>query len=336
MCFTLLRSRGQDAVVLEQHHGFLCGLQGQLAVLGAANHTVGNLGVGIMLGGIEHTQLHAGGEHPAGGTVNVGIGDEPIIVGLTQGVYVGTVATLQVEAGLEGDGRGFLQGSGVVVRREDVLHATAVGDDIAVKAPVAAQYIGQQPGVARAGRTVDGVVGCHDRLGTALGDTGLEGGEIVFAQHLLRCGDLTLETVVLLVVDCEVLGRRYHLEVALVVALQTTDKGRSRLSAQEGIFAVGLCRASPAWVAGHVHRGRPEGEQVAVVERLLASLVEGVPTGSGLIADGCGYLLHQGRIPGGTQGDGLRKHGEAAGAHHAVQRLVAVVVFVNAQPLDAR
>ncbi len=61
---------------------------------------------------------------------------------------------------------------------EDVDDRAAVGDDVALEAPLAAELILEQELVGAGGLAVDAVVGAHDGVGLALGDGGAEGGQI--------------------------------------------------------------------------------------------------------------------------------------------------------------
>ena len=64
---------------------------------------------------------------------------------------------------------------------------------------------------------------------------------------------------------------------------------------------------------------------------LFLALFQFVPAGTGFVGDDGGNLEVKGRIPHAGQGNRLRENGEFPRTNDAVQRLVAVKIFVNSQ-----
>ena len=61
---------------------------------------------------------------------------------------------------------------------EDVDDRAAVGDDVALEAPLAAKLILKQELIGAGRLAIDAVVGAHHGAGFAFGDGGAEGGQI--------------------------------------------------------------------------------------------------------------------------------------------------------------
>ena len=223
------------------------------------------------------------------------------------------------------DGRGLRLGRLVVVAGEDVDNRAAVGDHVALEAPLAAQLILEQELVGAGGLAVNAVVGAHHRVGLALCHRGAEGGQIgvqfvVLAHHHVCRVARGLRTAV----HGKMLGGGDDAIVMRIVALHAGHKGHAHARRQEGIFAVGFLAAAPAGIAEDVDVGRPEVEarQRYVLSPSAHCLhVHDAPLG----ADDLGHLVNGRRVEGGGQADGL---GELGGAvvQHAVQRLAPPVV----------
>ena len=131
-----------------------------------------------------------------------------------------------------------------------------------------------------------------------------------------------------------VLGCSHGFQVLGVVALKPENELRRHAAGQVGVFAVSFHAASPARVAKEIDVGAPEGE--ALIDIALAAADELMMLGARFIGDGGGNAEEQVRIPGGSQADGFREHGGAAGARHAVQAFAPPVVLRNAQAIDGR
>ena len=133
-------------------------------------------------------------------------------------------------------------------------------------------------------------------------------------------------------VDGVVLGGGDGLEVGGVVALEAFDEGDAEAGGEEGVFAVGLLAAAPAWIAEDVDVGRPDGEAVVDGVDVVADGL--VVLGAGFGGDDGGDLVDEGRVPGGGHADGLREHGGVAGAGDAVEAFVPPVVGGDVEARD--
>ena len=326
-----LVERQHVALVLEQHQALPCRLQRQLLVLLAAHHIGADAVIGVHGRVVKEPQAHAPAQDVIGRRVDVGIGDAIVPVGVKQWLAIHVVSALQVQSRLDGQHSRGLIVPHILVLGHHPLRCAAVAHHISIKSPVMAQHLLQQIAVDRAGDVVHRIVSAHHALRLALLDTVLKGRQIILAQVTLADDSIAAGTVVLLVVGSKVLECRHHLDISWVIALQPTHKGASQSAGEHWVLAIGLGCASPSRVTRHVDGWRPEGEQVTAAVVLVTSQVEVVPLATRLIADGGCDALQQGRVPCCRQRDGLRKHGELARPDDAMQRLVAVIILVDAQ-----
>ena len=315
----------EAALIFEQDHGLVGGLESQSLVRGGVDLGEGDGGVGHFGGGIEEAETEARDEEALEGGVDLGLLDEAFVDGGGEGT-VGSAA-VGVGAGADaGDGGGFGVGGEVVaVLLEEVVDGPAVGGDVAFEGPVAAEDVPEEHLAGAGGGVVDGVVGAHDGVGAAFGDRGAEGGQVGVPEVVRGGVDVGRVTGGLGAgVDGVVLGGGDDLEVVGVVALEAFDEGDAEAAGEEGVFAVGLLTAAPARVAEDVDVGRPDREAEVDGVDVVA---EGFAVfGAGLGGDGGGDAAEQGRVPGGGHADGLREHGGVAGAGDAVEAFVPPVV----------
>ena len=82
-------------------------------------------------------------------------------------------------------GGGHLKASAGARGLNSAVRTTPVGDDHAIEAPLGAQDVGQQVLVFVRVRTVDEVVGAHDRPGLSLSADDLEAGQVNLAHRAL-------------------------------------------------------------------------------------------------------------------------------------------------------
>ena len=141
----------------------------------------------------------------------------------------------------------------------------------------------------------------------------------------------------LLVVGGKVLRGRHRLEVFGVLSLDPAHKGCAVFTGKVRVLAVGLRRPSPAGIPRKVQVRAPEGQKT-VVKPLIGLAAVFLPLAvkilrAGFRRDRVRDLLQKNVVKHRAQGDGLREHCEFSGPHHAVQRLVAVVVFRDAEPV---
>ncbi len=319
------------AFVLEQHQGGAGGLEGEPVMFRAIVDGIGYPGVRDALRGIEFPEPEAGGEEAFDSSVDLRFGDQPLAHRLGQGAVL--LAAAEVAAGYDGAGRCGRHPRHHFVAVEDIRDGPAVGDDIAVEAPLPAQDRGHQQGAAAAGFALVAVIGAHDRLGSSLAYAHLKGGEVGFAQ-VAFAGD-GVEAVALRLgtaVHGVVFGSGDRLEVARIVALEALDKGDAEAAGEEGILAVGLLAAAPARIAEDVDVRRPEGEPL--VNAALALADEFVVLGASLVADHRGDAANKRFIPGGPEPDGLGKDRGDAGPGDPVQGLVPPVAGGDAEAGD--
>jgi len=72
----------------------------------------------------------------------------------------------------------------------NVANRAAIGDNVTLEAPFAAQLILQQELIGAGGLAVNAVVGAHHAAGLALGNGGAKGGQIGVQLVVLAYGDI--------------------------------------------------------------------------------------------------------------------------------------------------
>ena len=195
-----------------------------------------------------------------------------------------------------------------MMRLHQHLQTLAVGGHITAKSPFLAQNFLEQPVIDVGGNAINLVVGGHDAANVRLLDCSLKGHQKILANDALgiisRRG---VGTSLGLPMDCEVFhGRQNVMAIDIErIALQSCDCRDSHSRYQERILAIGLFGASPARITREIKHRR---EDLARAAR------------TGLVTRGGEYLLHELRVPGARQPDGLRKTG-AAVFHEAMQGL---------------
>ena len=292
-----------------------------------------NLGIGYHFVRIEHAELEARGEDVAQRLVDVLLRQEALLEGTGQGVVL--AAAVEVAACFHGERGGFLGRGHQLVRHPDVADRVTIGHHVAGESPALSQRLCQQERARRGGLSVHAIVGAHDGAHPAFADGRFKVGQIAVVKVLL--GRLGIEAVserLRSAVHRKVLGAGQGLGVARIVALESLDEGDSQASGQKRIFAIRLLAASPARIADEVDVGCPEGEAVVLSVQAAADGV--MIFGARLGGDGIGDLVQQRGVPHGGQADGLRKRGGGAGARHAVEAFVPVVVSRHAEPFDGR
>src|SRR6185436_7828792 len=159
----------------------------------------------------------------------------------------------------------------------NVVDGAAVGNNVAVEAPLAAQNIRHQLLVCATRLTVRAVVSTHHRVGPAFHDRRAKSGQISFAQIAFVSG--RVETVTLrfrTTMHCVMFRRGYYFEVARVITLQSAYELNAKSCGEIRIFAVGFLAASPTWIAKDVDVRTPESQSlvtaVLVVTQKLVML----------------------------------------------------------------
>ena len=170
----------QRAVVGEQTHPFARCLQRQGAGLGVAGQRLGQRGIAI--GVFEQPAAELEGQHPGAGGVDQSLREAARAHGVHEcrkGLPLGQFA---VDPGAQGLMRRVLQIARDMVQRGELVHPAVIAGDDPVEAPLAAQHIAQQPGVAMRGHTVDLVITRHHRADRTAADDFPKRREEVFAQ----------------------------------------------------------------------------------------------------------------------------------------------------------
>ena len=116
-------------------------------------------------------------------------------------------------------------------RSDPVMNRTPIRNHDAVRSPLVAQHLGQQPTVLRAVRAVQLVVGAHHRPRVGAGDDALEGWQIDLPQCALIHLRADPQPVVFLVVGRIMLERRPDAE-----ALNTLHHRGGQLAREVRIF----------------------------------------------------------------------------------------------------
>ena len=236
--FLHVRSERQRAIILQQHHGFLRGLERKLPVSRTVDFRRGRIRVGDHVGRIEHPQSHASGKQALQRAVKVGLGHEALVHGVNKRTVIMIVLrdgeeirTLVVHAMLHGDRGGLGLALGVMMPLKYIDHGIAVGYHVAVELPCAAQGVDQQE-IAGAGRlAVYPVVGAHDGLRLAFGDGCAECRQVSIFHVMFR--DLHINGMpgrLRPAVHRIMFGRRNHAVILRIVALQPRNKSDTHAS----------------------------------------------------------------------------------------------------------
>ena len=332
------RREGQDAVVLEEHHGFAGCLHGQGVMFGAADNFGFQARPGQFFGRVEHTQFEAAPEHIAEGIVDVGLADKALLQAFLEETEA--AAALQVgavEDGVYGSvnrvGMGLVLSLGV-----EVVDGVAVGEDDAVVTPLVAEDVHEQAVAHAAGIAFVALVGAHYLAHLSVDHQGLESRKVGFPE--VAHGNGYVHAVAErfgTAVHGIVLGARMGLVVSAVEALHAQDGLQAHHAGQVRVFPAGLLAAPPAGIPEDVHIGAPEGE--LRIGRVVAGVVPhvplalgAVPVGTGLIAHRLVDLPHLHRVERGRQADVLRIHGVVR-CHNPMAGLAPPVIGRNAQPV---
>ena len=259
------RLERKHAVVLEQHHRLIRQLARVGAMLGAVEFLLIDLCVGNHVRRIEHAELDSRREQANQARVESALRQ----ISLLHGVDVGLVDRLAetrgerdalvIHAAQDGDRCALRLRRTIAMVGRDVADGIAVGDDVSLESPLAAQLILQQVLIGACRLAVDRVVGAHDRAGLAFDDgsaeRGLVGIDLVVFAHV-HIGEVACR--LRSAVHGEVLRRGNREVVLRIVALQSGHVGNTHAAGEERIFAVGLLPAAPARIAEDVQIGRPE------------------------------------------------------------------------------
>ena len=197
-----------------------------------------------------------------------------------------------------------------------VAERTPVGDNKAVKAPVAAQYLGQQPSIVAGVDIVDARIAAHNGLGLCVFDNGLKRGQIQLPQGALVDLTVAVEPLVLLIVGGKMLQAR-----ARTTALRTLHPCCAHGTGCTGVLGEIFKIAATEGVALDVDAGAKDNVHAV---------------GKPFFADGFALGLQQRCIPRCSAGNGSGKAGRwfrAVDAEHiACVFLAAHAVGAVAHP----
>ena len=162
--------RGDLVLVLEQRDGLARGLQRQFAMLVAAHHALGLIGIDI--GIVEQPHLELPEEHGRDQLVELLLLEHALPHQLHQVQVAVRLRQLDVDARLNREPARllFVFGDEVAVRVRTVAEfpdGVVVRDDEALEAPLLAQHVAQQPLVGVRGNAVDFVVRGHHVMAPA-------------------------------------------------------------------------------------------------------------------------------------------------------------------------
>ncbi|MNV13338.1 hypothetical protein D3C71_1039740 [compost metagenome] len=296
-------------------------------------HRSGNLRPAHTFRWVEHAQPHARSEQLRHRIIDLRFADQALAHRCRQGGVF--LPALQFGSVLDGQRRRFLAAGNDLVVLPYIDDGPAIGNHVALEAPVAAQQVAQQEMAGAGGLAIHAVVGAHHRIHIALFHQCFEGRQVGVVQIALARARIEVMAVGFrAAVYGQVLGSGVQLAVDGIVTLQTVHEGNTHASGEVRILAVGFLTAAPARVAEDVDVGRPESQPLIARMRTLTD--ELVMLGARLVADRGSHLPHQRYVESSRQTDGLRKNGGLPCACHAVQAFIPPVVGGYAKTFDGR
>lgn len=154
---------------------------------------------------VEHAQAESRFKQTLHRAVDIGGGEQSIRNGEGQGRVL--PATAQVGSRFNREGICLFQTKNVSVALMNIADGPAIGDHVALEAPLVAQRVQQE--MIRARRfTVHGVVGTHDGIGVAFHDRGAKRGSVGIGEIVPRNGRVEAMTQGFrAAVDGKMLGR---------------------------------------------------------------------------------------------------------------------------------
>ncbi len=281
--------RQQVRVVLEQDDRCPGGLTRQRAMVGVTIDHCGRLDIDVRL--LEQAELELHAEHPRDRRVDRRDRDEAAL----ERVEVRPLLAVRrlkddVQPGFEGvRGRRARVGLGHVQNRR-AAGGRGVRDHEPLEPPVALQDVRQEPPILCCRRSVDGVVGGHDRA-----CAGLQGRherwEVPFGQRTFTVIDRIAVAAALADVGHEMFRRRDDAR-----PLEGGDVGAAHRGGKHGILSIRFLDASPSHVVRDVDDRRQH----------LANA-----SASGLAGDGIRDARDDRFVPGRRERDGRREHRRA-------------------------
>jgi hypothetical protein len=150
------------------------------------------------LGRIEHAQTHAGGEQALHRLIENGFRNDSLLNGGEKRIPLLMYALLhrnaadQIGSSLECNGHACDHGFCVMVVLKDVGNRRAIGDHVALEAPILAEVFAQQDVIRARRLSVDRVVGAHQGTGLTLGHRRPKRGQIRVLQVVTRDFDIAV------------------------------------------------------------------------------------------------------------------------------------------------
>ena len=244
-------------------------------------------------------------------------------------------SALQVEAGLYGYcacGGGVL---GNVVSTVYVIDGSAVGNHVAVEAPLVPEGLRKEEFASRCAVAENAVVCTHYYLYLSILHKPLKGWQIGFIQVLeRRYGIVAVACGFRSGVYCKVFCAGGGLKVERIVSLDSLHVCGTHRSCQERILSVGFHSASPPWIPENVDVGGPEGK--ACIPAVVTHSAEHVKLGAPLVRNHVSNFLYQFRVECGSQADWLGKYGGLSASGNSVKGFAPPVVRLYSKPFDSR
>ena len=220
----------------------------------------------------------------------------------------------------------------------EIAHSTAIADHQILEAPLIAQNLLQQTGIATTRFVVKTLIGTHHFAHLRILHQCLECRHIGF-PHVTRrdIGKIGMMTGVFRsAMHCIVLGTSPQLAIFCVFrTLQATHNSRSHHRGKIGVLAIGFLSASPSRVSEDIHIGSPNRQ---AVELLILSSVEHtlVVLGTKLGTSCIEHFVQQRRIERGCHGYWFREDCNATHVGSAMQGLTPPKEFPDSQTRNGR
>ena len=171
---------------------------------------------------------------------------------------------------------------------DSIMRGAPIGHHKAVKAPLFAENIGEEPLVLRTERAIDGVVGAHEGRGLCGFHDALKCFEVDLAGGALIADAVAPEAVVFRIVEGKVLDGNAH-----ALALNALDFADAHLGSKQGIFGI-VFEVPPAQRVALDVDARTEDDIDAVVHALFGDALPHLSGVFGIPARGDGRRRREG------------------------------------------
>ena len=246
---------------------------------------------------VEHAQAESRFKQMLYRAIDIARGKQAILHG--EGQRRVFRAAAQVGSRFNREGIRLFQGKNVSVALMNIADGPAIGNDVALEAPLAAQRV-QQKMIRACRLTMHGVVRAHDGIRVALHDRGAKCGGIRVGKIVRRNGHVEAMTQGFrAAVNGKMLGGGNRFQILGIVALQPGDESYANATGEKRIFSVSLLSASPARIAKDVDVRRPEGQaEIAAGISVLESVVV---LGASFGRNDIGDAMNKVGVPGGSE-----------------------------------